>query len=199
MHLMNKIPVNRCCEVLSIFPQTYYHKLDWLYEQALGFVRERERKLLKSIEIPRLYLSTDRQVHTSNWTQRDDKRNTEPLALGTADNISSYVFGWHFNFDQSVNPVEVEEETVKIGDYGNPIPFRKHARLWLPQDYVKAQQNSRVNKNNISDSILEDVAPNYNEELTRATPEATEEIDNTVKPPNDGILVHSEYTMYGHF
>ncbi|MGB5444982.1 MAG: hypothetical protein WBM99_05670 [Psychromonas sp.] len=199
VHLMNKIPVNRCCEVLDISPQTYYRKVDWLYEKALGFVRERERKLLKNVEIPRLYLSTDRQVHTSNWTQRNDKRNTELLAIGTADNISSYVFGWHFNFDPHAYPPEVEEETINIGDYENPIPFRKHARLWLPRDYLKAQQNSKLDKRNASDSILGDVAQKYNQEHARSNPEAVEEIDNTVKAPIDGMLVHSEYTMYGHF
>jgi len=58
--LMNKVPIKRCCEILDISPPTFYHKLDWLYEQAQGFIRE--RKLLSSFEAERLYLSTDRQV-----------------------------------------------------------------------------------------------------------------------------------------
>lgn len=60
---MNKMPVKCSCEFLEISPQTYYRKVDWLYEQALGFVREREIKLLKSFEMKRLYqVGTDRFI-----------------------------------------------------------------------------------------------------------------------------------------
>ncbi|AMJ87292.1 hypothetical protein [Alteromonas sp. Mac1] len=196
--LMNKLPVKRCCEFLEISPQTYYRKVDWLYEQALGFVRERERKLLRSFEMKRLYLSTDRQVHTSNWTKRDDKRNTELLALGTADNISGYVFGWHFNFDPRVSPLQIESETIELGDYDRPAPFRKHARLWLERDFESAQRGPN-NTIQAQGSIQADIAAKYQSEVSRLNTEAVEEIDNTVKPPSNGMLVHSEYTMYGHF
>jgi transposase-like protein len=197
--LMNKMPVKRCCEVLSISPQTYYRKVDWLHEQALGFVKERERKLLKSTNIERLYLSTDRQVHTSNWTQRKDKRNTELLAIGTADNRSGYVFGWHFNFDSNVNPLRVEAETRQLSDYDKPNHFRKHARLWLEQDFKKAQGDAFNNVPSAQGSLEGDVAAKYYTESHRPNNEALEQIDKTVKPPADGMLVHSEYNMYGHF
>ena len=68
---MNKVSVRRCCEILDITAQTFYNKVDWLYEQAQGFVQNRERKLLTSFEADRLYLSTDRQVHISNWLSKD--------------------------------------------------------------------------------------------------------------------------------
>lgn len=122
----------------GIRPQTYYDKVDWLYEQAQGFVQNRGLKLLKNFETNRLYLSTDRQVHNSNWLSRDDKRNTELLAIGTADNRSGYVFGWHFNFDPSMNPVAVEQETLLLNDYDKKVPQRKHARLWLERDFERA-------------------------------------------------------------
>ena len=197
--LMNKMPVKRSCEFLEISPQTYYRKVDWLYEQALGFVREREIKLLKSFEMQRLYLSTDRQVHTSNWTQRADKRNTDLLALGTSDNVSGYVFGWHFNFDPQVSSLQIENETIELGDYDKPVPFRKHARLWLERDFEKAQREPPQNIIEAQGSIQADIAAKYSSEVSRLNTEAIEEIDNTVKTPASGMLVHSEYTMYGHF
>ena len=199
INLVNKAPVNRCCEMLGIRPQTYYDKVDWLYEQALGFVHNRERKLFKNFETDRLYLSTDRQVHNSNWLSRDDKRNTELLAIGTADNRSGYVFGWHFNFDPTMNPATVEQETLLLNDYDKKVPQRKHARLWLERDFEKAQQASLNNKTQPQGSLIGDVAEKYNAEQGRYNPEAAETVDNTVKPPNDGMLVHSEYTMSGHF
>lgn len=196
--IVNKVPINRICEVLDISPATYYHKLDWLYEQARGFVREREMKLLQSFESPRMFLSTDRQVHVSNWVSRDDKRNTELQAIGTADNRSSYVFGLHFNFDPYVNPADVEAETLLLDDYSKRIPFRKHARLWLQRDY-EAAQHKRENKLAPQGSLEGDIGAKYLNERHRENIESVEEIDGTVKPPADGVLIHSEYTMHGHF
>ncbi len=196
--IVNKVPINRVCEVLDISPSTYYHKLDWLYQQARGFVREREMKLFKSFEAPRLFLSTDRQVHISNWVSRDDKRNTELLAIGTADNRSSYVFGLHFNFDPYSNPADIEAETLLLDDYSKKIPFRKHARLWLQRDY-EAAQKKKENKVEPQGSLEGDIGARYLNERRRENIESAEEIDETVKPPVDGVLVHSEYTMYGHF
>lgn len=197
--LMNKVPIKRCCEILDISPPTFYHKLDWLYEQAQGFIRERERKLLSSFEAERLYLSTDRQVQTSNWISRDDKRNTEILALGTADNRSGYVFGWHFNYDPVPNPMEIERYSVDSGDYDLKVPFRRHARLWLERDYEAAINSSTKNMVEPQGSLIGDITEKSLSEKLRENSEAAEVIDKTVKPPSDGMLVHSEYTMYGHF
>ncbi|MFA0036413.1 hypothetical protein [Vibrio sp. 10N.261.52.A1] len=172
--------------------------MDWLYEQALGFVQERERKLIEKCNAERLYLSTDRQVQVSTWISREDKRNTEFLALGTADNNSSYVFGWHFNFDPSLNAQAVERETILLNDYKNQTPFRKHARLWLERDYQDAMSRS-ARKQRSQGSLEGEIEEKYLIESDREHVESSEIIDGTVKPPANGMLVHSEYTMYSHF
>lgn len=196
--LVNKVPIRRCCEILDISPSTFYHKVDWLYEQALGFIQERERKLIEQCNAERLYLSTDRQVQVTNWVSREDKRNTEILALGTADNDSSYVFGWHFNFDPSLNPQAVEKETILLNDYQKQTPFRKHARLWLELDYQDAMSRS-ARKQRPQGSLEGEIEEKYLVESSRDHIESSEVIDSTVKPPANGVLVHSEYTMHSHF
>lgn len=195
--LVNRVPVNRCCEILGINPQVYYHRVDWLYEQVLGFIQNREIKLINNFKKDRLYLCTDIQTHVCNWTQREDKRNTELSALGTADNISGYVFCWHFNFDQHASHDVIENETVLIDDYNKPSPHRKHARLWLKKDFEKSMLLKAKLQN--SGTLIQDIELKYANEISRGNLEANEIIDNTVKPPAKGMLVHSDYTMYGHF
>jgi transposase-like protein len=196
--LMNKSPIKRCCELLEISPPTFYHKLDWLYEQALGFIKDREVRLLKSFAQDRLYLSTDRQSHASNWLSRKDKRNTELLAIGTADNRSGYVFGWHFNFDPRMNAGDVEAELLRLGDLDVPSAYRKNARLWLPSEF-QARVAKSCKSSTIGGVLSTDIAVQYEIEQLRHDMEAIEDIDETVKTPSKGMLIHSEYTMYGHF
>ena len=98
-----------------------------------------------------------------------------------------------------MSPLQVESETIERGDYDNPVPFRKHARLWLERDFEKAQREKPQNIIEAQGSIQADIAAKYSSEVSPINTEAVEEIDNTVKTPANGMLVHSEYTMYGHF
>ncbi|MFC1502737.1 hypothetical protein ACFL53_00040 [Pseudomonadota bacterium] len=196
--LMNKAPVQRILEKLDISPSTFYHKVDWLHEQAMGFVRERELKLIESLSADRLYLSTDRQVLATNWITRKDKRNTELLGIATADNRSGYVFGWHFNYDHRLEPQEIENETKSLGDYDRPAPFRKYAHLWLEKDFEQATEET-LNKKGAAGSLEGEIEENNLVTAMRNDMECGEFIDGTVKPPQYGMLIHSEYTMYAHF
>lgn len=93
--LMNKSPFRRLCEIADIAHGTLYPKLDFLHRQCLAFAGHRERRLLQGFSIPRLYLGVDRQDYIVNWTQREDKRNVQLTAVGSADNATRYVFGMH--------------------------------------------------------------------------------------------------------
>lgn len=41
--LLNKTPISRACETLHISPQTYYRKLELVYERSLEFLNKHER------------------------------------------------------------------------------------------------------------------------------------------------------------
>ena len=141
---MNKMPFRRICEVADISEGSLYPKIDFIHNQCLGFVADRERKLLEGISIPRLYISVDRQEYVVNWTQRKDKRNTVLSAVGSADNETGYVFGMTLNYDPSLDPAIVEKSAIAAGDYTAKFPFRQFARLWLKGDYSIAVKNSKM-------------------------------------------------------
>ena len=86
--LMNKSPLRRICEIADIAPGTLYPKLDFLHRQCLAFVGHRARRLLQGFSIPRLYIGVDRQDDVVNGTQREDKRNVQLTAVGSADNAT---------------------------------------------------------------------------------------------------------------
>ncbi|EJP3284412.1 IS1 family transposase [Vibrio parahaemolyticus] len=196
LSIVNKVPIKRACEMLEISPETYYRKIDFLHKQALVYVRERELKLFDQFHAKRIYLSSDRQSHFSNWTNRKDKKNCEFHAIGTACNRSGYVFGWHFNFDKDANTQDVEKE-IDESPQQKLRAMRKHARLWTKNDL--AQLKSTKGSSIASGSLVDDITLQCIDESTRANQEQSEIIDNTVTLPEVGMQVHSDYTMYAHF
>lgn len=126
--LMNRSPFRRLCEIADIAPGTLYPKLDFLHRQCLAFVGHRERRLLEGFSIPRLYIGVDRQDDVVNWTQREDKRNVQLTDVGSADNVTRYVFGMHLNFDPDVAADVIEQDAATLGDGELQMPFRRHAR-----------------------------------------------------------------------
>lgn len=197
--LMNKNPLRRISEVTGLGPETIYNRIDFLHRQCSAFVAHRERRLLKGMPIAHLDLSTDRQNYIVNWTHRKDKRNVQLTAAGTADNITSYVFGMHLNFDAAMEQSAIEREAMDNDDYTLPYPFRRHARLWLKGDYKEAIQSAPSPILGASASLKDEIAKTYAEASRRIEVEKTTRIDNTVKLPGVGMQTHSDYTLYGHF
>jgi len=195
--LMNKVPFKRICEVADINPKTIYDKINFLHRQSVAFVADREKKLLDGKQIHRLYVSVDRQDYVVNWTKRSDKRNTQLSAVGSADNVTGYVFGMHLNYDGSLDSVAIETDASVIGDYELKPPFRKYARLWLQGDYEDSIKRSLASKQ--AAGLHNQIEGEYNAAATRIDVEASEQASLTNMLPANGVQVHSEYTLYGHF
>ena len=162
--LMNKTPFRRICEILEFHPATLYGKIDFLHRQCLAFVGNREQKLADGMFIPRLEIGVDRQDYSVNWLEEKDKRNIILHAVGSADNITGYVFGMHLNYDETLIPHEVEAEAILCGDYGEPKPFRRFARLWLEGDYkesVRSAPTRNLGRKDPSGSLGIDIAGAY--------------------------------------
>lgn len=187
IQLVNKTPMRRACEILDISSKTYFDKLDWLYSQTCGFLRHRETKLLNGIHLNRVEICTDRQVHISNWSDRTDKRNVEIWATGSADNITGYVFGVHFNYDPLIDRMKAEMDASLVDPSSVPPHLQPHARLWLKRAYE------------MESPLISYVPVQGVNALENTTYEQSEIIDGTTQLPNKGALVHSEYTMYAHF
>jgi transposase-like protein len=194
--LMNKVPFNRICEVADINPKTLYDKINFIHKQCQAFVSEREHKLVGK-HLERVYVSTDRQEYVVNWTKRNDKRNVKLTAIGSADNLTGYVFGMHLNYDSAMDAMDIEEKALVCDDYNTAHPFREYARIWLQGDYDEAVQHSATNK--LAVGLGNQITNEYNEAIQREDVEASEITNNMNRLPAKGVQIHSEYTMYGHF
>jgi transposase-like protein len=195
--LLNKMPFARICEACDITMSTLYGKIDFFHRQALAFVAAREQRLHQGFKKNRLYLATDRQDYVVNWTCRADKRNVTLSAVATADLQSGYVFGMHPNYDAGLDRNAVEAAAKQLGDPQTPSAFRRYARLWLESDYQRSV-NDTLNRRQARGG-QNDPAAVYADSAARQDPESSEEYDQGRKLPDQGMQVHSEYTLYAHF
>lgn len=199
--LMNKSPMRRICEVADIHAPTLYQRIDFFYRQCKAFAAAREKALLEGMPIRRLYLAVDRQDYIVNWSNQDDKRNVVLRAVGSADDETGYVFGMHLDFDPSLDPAAIEKNAAARNDHALSYPFRRYARLWLKADYTDLVRQRRRAQKRVSRSagVAAEVAAVYEDIKDRPDIEAgvTQSFDTQL--PKQGMQVHSEYTLYGHF
>jgi transposase-like protein len=208
---VNKVPISRILETTGISFDTFYRKLWFIHEQCQLFAGHREARLLNGgLELPKMYMSTDRQAYIVNWTGRKDRRTVQMNAIGTADTSTGYVFGMALNFDERLNEAIVEADALAVGDAKVASPHRKYARVWLQADYAEAVRNSKVrdgvekmSKATLdaweADPLLKKIARRYLDALARADIEQSDFKNEDVKLPDFGMLIHEQYTMYAHF
>ncbi len=181
----------------EVNPHVLYNRIDFFHEQALALMAEREAKL-PDMSISRLYIGVDRQDYAINWTRRKDKKNIFLNAVASADNLTGYVFGMHPNFDPEVDATLVEQEVLTTGDDKLPGAHRTFARLWLRSDYDASLRESQKRKS-ISGNLVASIASAYDEAASRYDIEAPDSMKPDEALPDHGMLVHAEYTLYGHF
>ena len=71
-----------------------------------------------------------------------------------------------------------------------------------PPDFAEARVKVKTRKRSVraSNKTLQDnLEESYEETAQREDVESFEEINATIKPSNNGVQIHGEYTMYGHF
>lgn len=194
--LVGKMPLRRICEAADVSPRVLYQRIDFFHQQALAFLAHRERQLA-ALETPRLYIGVDRQDYAVNWTQRKDKRNVVLSAVASADNGTGYVFGMHPNFDPECEPALIERAAAANGDFTLPAAHRGFARLWLQADYdarvVVSQRRAAAG------TLPGAIAATYATAEQRVDVESPEHLTSDDALPRNGMQVHAEYTLYGHF
>jgi transposase-like protein len=192
--LVNKAPLRRICEMADISSPTLYDKIDFLHRQCPAFVAERE-KHLPNRKTLRVYVGVDRQEYTLNWLDRNERRNSSLWAIGSADNVTGYVFGVHLNHDPSLDPNDIERDALKCGDYQVTQPFRKHARLWLRGEYLESAKRSQRTISGSALSLADDINTRYEEALLRGDIETPDEFMGDFVLPARGMQVHTTYTI----
>lgn len=198
--LVSKVPLRKIAKLLHISQKTIYDKIDFIHKQCMLFAGDRERRLLEGkLKLDRLYLSTDRQVQITNWTKREDKRNTEMYGIGTACLRTGYVFAFNFNFDHHELQEDVELYASFAQDSAKPKHHRVTARVWLEEEFEIASKQARKAPVVAAIDLLEEAAQksnideHFNENLS------SEDFDSSTRLPAKGVLIHNEYTMLGHF
>ena len=198
--LVNKSPTRRILEITDLTPQTLYRKIDFIFKQCILFSRNKEAELKSLLNGRNLRLATDVQYHLVNWTMKKDKRNTQLLAIATACNDTGYILGNHLNYDSSINQQQVEEMVFENNEYGDERSFRKTARYWTHGDYIKAAGRIRYDsKQYTTASTVNTIENTYSEALKRDNIDDSYGMDDFLKLPEKGVLIHSDYTMLAHF
>jgi len=198
--LISKTPLRKIAKILNISTRTIYLKIDFLHKQCMRFAADRERRLMNGkLKLDRLYLATDRQIQITNWTRRDDKRNTELYGISTACLNTGYVFGFHFNFDGTVTQEEAEVAAQQFEDQAKPKHHRQTARLWLEQDFNDSVSRNRKGYTPPASSIEGIIEQKVQSDLAYNESLSSEDFDTTTRLPAKGVLIHNEYTMLGHF
>ena len=207
MMLVGKSPFIRIADVAEVHQPTVHHRFAFIHHQCVAFVAERERQLATK-RFERLYLGVDRQDITVNWRKRANRRNVILSSVGTVDNSTGYCFALSLNFDPSVDPAVAKKSADESGDPIRPGAWRRHARIWLADDYRDAaiKRAGRraatpsipvTTRDGVLDARIEDT---YNEALIRDDIESPEVPDTDDKQlPEMGAQTRLEYTLYGHF
>lgn len=117
---------------------------------------------------------------------------------------SGYVFGFHLNFDASLEPAFVEHEAAVASDAAQPEAYRRFARLWLSHDYAKAVMAAAARKSGVRgplprDPVEREILATYDAAAGRDDVEASEQKTKDMALPLHGMQVREQYTMHGHF
>jgi len=201
--LVNKSPLKRMSAITGLNMVTLYRKLSFIYKQCLRFSGNRERTLTER-NLPTRYLATDRQMFIVNWATRRDRRNIQLLAIATADVETGYVFGMHLNFDPDMDPEAVSSDMVRFGDQNLAAPFRRYARIWLPQDYESERRQltpaarAEAEMRAAEHALEAEIERAYKKALARDDIESSDMLAAERKLPVKGMQVHEQVSMNAH-
>lgn len=193
--------MSRICEMAEIRPKTLYDKLNYFHRQALLFSASREHDIPDNPP-ERLDLCCDRQDYIVNWSDKKVRKTVQLSAVGTADLASGYVFAMHLNFDPRISPVDIAHEVAQ--DAKLPYPFRRHARLWTDGDYIQSVARSKRRAAKIDEQpepyeLEKQLRRAYARIMGRPDLESPELLNAGQQLPKEGMQIHAEYTLYGHF
>ena len=193
--LVNKIPINRICEIENVQPKTVYDKLNFLYESCLKFSAIKEQQLNDQKDHS-FFLATDTLNFHLNWQRSRQRKNVCLQTVTTTDIPSGYVLACHGNINFDYELKKIERELRESYQTIRPPVFRPYAHFLLNKDYGRSLEASEEpNRNN----LLDDVEHKYREMITRQDFGVAEVLNRYTSPPSEGVQVRFDYTLYGHF
>lgn len=137
--LVNKVPINRACEILEIAKGMYYQKLEWLYRCCLEFLETHETKKLAKTEFPEMWITTDKLHYVLNNVLKKGRGKNRGTAIedkqlptyivASADKDSRYVFRSDLCFDWDISLEDVISNTLTYKDDHLAGYLRRHERF----------------------------------------------------------------------
>jgi hypothetical protein len=159
---------------------------------------------MNRLDLGKRFLTTDRQKLIVNWSSKKDRRNTLLLYLATADLTTGYVLAGNLNYDGQLNADEIAADSLLFGDEALPWPFRRYARVWLPQDYeaaLRRRAKSLVVPGSYSmalDVLQASIEQAYAHALEREDIEAGDGPSSSARTPPKGMQLHEGIVMNAH-
>lgn len=116
--------MKRACEILKIGSQTYYNKLELLYQKSLEFLERHESAVLQHMKFDELWINTDKMVYDLNnfrkkgsggllYSTNKDKKKLTTHVIISADVHSRYVFRSDVSYDYDIMLDEIKQDTTK--------------------------------------------------------------------------------------
>lgn len=144
--LVNKVPLNRICEIHDVSLKQIHGKIDFLYRQVTAFAHDREKRLHECFEGRSPLFATDIQTILVNWPAKKRKGTIPLLHMATVHKFSQFVVASTVDYDPDVDPVELEKLMDACGDFDLNRCMRRHGRLWAATEYTSSLLRSHGHK-----------------------------------------------------
>ena len=204
--IANKSPVRGTIRGTGLESNSsYYDIVTFIHERCREYSGKIDRALMDGkLTLPAdLNIESDSQIYTLNWPSRLDRRNMELSCYCSVDATSRFILGMHSNYDDTVDPFEINKDAAMGGDMERPEAFREHAQYWLAGDELKAGRALARKYKLQRDDLERQIRDLYEYAATRADVENIElqDLDPGLRTPflRNGMQIHLPYTVYAHW
>ena len=205
--VVNKSPVRGTIRGIQInCADTYYSLLDFIHRRCDQLSGIFDRRMIDGeVKLPKaLKLSVDVQEYQLNWTNKQDRRNTQFSTVCSVDQESRFILGMCANYDKDADSFEINREASLNGDALKPEAFRQYAQYWLSCDeFLGGRKLGQKLGYAKTQDILQQIADLYASAQSREDIENREEqkmnLDYCNPILTEGMQVHVPYTCYAHF
>ncbi|WP_276717026.1 hypothetical protein [Pseudooceanicola nitratireducens] len=133
--LVNNVPLRRIMEIAEVPADRLYNRIEFLAQQCRDFAAHKDKNLWKCFNGQDRVLSTDVQAILANWRHAKRILNVPIHHAVTVERDTGYVVAATTDYDAVEDPVEIEREMHRLGDFADPRAWRRHGRVWAYDEY----------------------------------------------------------------
>ncbi len=201
--LVTKKPVRGIAKMTEMRPKAVYGKIDFIYQQCLGFLGEREAQAHRE-ERKYVRLCIDKQDYMINWRSKRKRRNIQFTSVATVEGKTGYILGHHLNFDPDVDQVDVDDLAKAHGDLiaGSRSHFHAQPQYWKTDEFADYGKKTTLevrpdpNEEPMLVEELIDFKDKFDDDWPR--PEMSDFPGRRNQLPDAGVMTHADYTTYAH-